>query len=168
MGLFSKMFGKDEKKPKVEQRGLFNIKVGDIIEYDLADYQVVGKLTLNDGGYEWYEYQLLGDSGSRWLSAEMDDEVELAVYERINKKLTEPIPNQIEFDGVKYELSEQGAAHVRGEGRASNISGFEVRYFDYSDDTEEQLLSVEIWGGDIEVSKGKPIEDFEIKIIAGS
>jgi hypothetical protein len=168
VGLFSKIFGKDEEKPEVEQRDFFNIKVGDIIEYDLRDYQVVGKLTLYDSGYEWYEYQLEGDERSLWLSAEMDDELELAIYEKINKKVSEPIPKTIEVDGVHYELEEQGTARVRGEGRSKNNSGVDVRYFDYSDEDEKNLLSVEIWGGDIEVSRGKPVEDFEIKIIAGS
>lgn len=167
MGLFSKMFGKDDK-PKVLQRNLFNIQVGDIVEYDLADYQVVGKMTLYDGGYEWNEYQLVGDSGSRWLSAEMDDELELAIYNKIPLKLTEPIPKQIDWENVTYQLSEQGSARVQGEGRSRNSSGMDVRYFDYADKNEEKLLSVEIWGGDIEVSIGAPIEDYEIKIIAGS
>ncbi|HET7658009.1 MAG TPA: DUF4178 domain-containing protein [Bacillales bacterium] len=168
MGLFSKMFGKEDDKPKVLQRDLFNIQVGDIVEFDLADYQVVGKMTFYDGGYEWYEYQLAGDHGSRWLSSEMDDELELAIYEKIPLKVSEPIPKTIEWEGVRYELSEKGTARVQGEGRSQNGSGTDVHYFDYSDETEEKLLSVEIWGGDIEVSVGRPIEDYEIKIIAGS
>lgn len=167
MGLFSKMFGKGDK-PKVLQRDLFNIQVGDIVEYDLADYQVVGKMTFYDGGYEWLEYQLAGDSGSCWLSVEMDDELELAIYEKIPLKVSEPIPKAIEWGGVQYKLSEQGIARVRGDGRSQYGTGMDVRYFDFSDDNEEMLLSVEIWGGDIEASTGKPIEDYEIKIIAGS
>lgn len=168
MGLFSKMFGKDEERTKPLTRDLFHVEVGDIVEYDLADYQVVGKLTFYDGGYEWYEYQLQGDNGSRWLSVEMDDELVMAIYDKISKKVTEPIPNQIEHEGVQYRLSEQGTARVRGEGRSRNNSGRDVRYFDFSDEGDEQFLSVEIWGGDIEVSVGKPVEDYEIKIIAGS
>ncbi|HET7626805.1 MAG TPA: DUF4178 domain-containing protein [Bacillales bacterium] len=168
MGLFSKMFGKKEERQGPIKRDLFHIQVGDIVEYDLADYQVVGKLTYHDGGYEWLEYQLQGDRGSRWLSVEMDDELELAVYERIKHKISEPIPDCLVIDGVSYQRSEYGTARVRGEGRGKNVSGEEVRYFDYSDEDEERLLSVEIWGGEVEVSRGKPIEDFEIKIIAGS
>lgn len=168
MGLFSKIFGKDDDKRDFVKRDLFHIQVGDIVEYDLADYQVVGKLTFHDGGYEWYEYQLVGDSGSRWLNAEMDDDLELSIYEKINKKMSQPIPKSIELDGVQYELSEQGRARVRGEGRSQQSSGQDVDYYDYSDGSGERLLSVEVWNGEIEVSQGKPIEDYEIKIIAGS
>lgn len=168
MGFFSKMFGHDEEKSKPLARDLFNIQVGDIVEYDLADYQVVGKLTFYNGGYEWYEYQLQGDNGSRWLNVEMDDELILSLYDKIHKKITEPIPDGIEHDGVHYKLSEQGTARVRGEGRSQNNSGRDVRYFDFSDEADERFLSVEIWGGEAEVSIGKPVEDFEIKIIAGS
>jgi hypothetical protein len=168
MGFFSKIFKKEKQKEPVKKRTFFNLQLNDIVTYDLEDYQVAGKLTLNDGGYKWYEYQLQGDGKMRWLSVEMDDELELAVYEKVNKKLTEPIPEDIEFDGVTYKLDEQGTARVQGEGRGENVNGQDVRYYDFSDDSEEKYLAVEIWGGDIEVSCGKAINDYELNILAST
>lgn len=168
VGIFSKLFKKPEEKKPVEERNFFNLKIGDILTYDLEDYQVAGKLTFNDGGYQWYEYHLQGDNKMRWLSVEMDDELELSVYKKVSKKLSEPIPDKLEIDGITYELDEKGTARVQGEGRGKNVSGQEVRYFDFCDESEEQLVSVEIWGGDIEVSKGEAVDDFEITILAGS
>lgn len=168
VGFFSKLFGEDEQKPEVEERNFFNIKVGDIIAYNLEDYQVVGKMKLNDGSYQWYEYQLLGEQKSIWLSAEMDDELELGMFEKVNKTLSEPIPKEIEVDGVRYVKTEEGRAHVQGEGRSERNNGEKVHYFDFEAEESEQLASVEIWGGEIEVSQGKPVDDFEVQIIAGS
>jgi hypothetical protein len=168
MGIFSRLFKRKETKPIVEERNFFNIKINDIITYDLEDYQVVGKLDYNNHGYKWYAYQLQGDHKTIWLSVEMDDELELGIYEATKLKLTEPIPKELEVEGVTYYLDEQGTARVQGEGRGQNVNGQEVRYYDFCDEEEEQFLSVEIWGSEIEVSKGYEIDGYEIKIIAGS
>ncbi|WP_408010321.1 DUF4178 domain-containing protein [Pseudalkalibacillus sp. A8] len=169
MSFFSRLFNKKEKEiEKVEERNVFNIQIDDIITYDLEDYQVSGKLIYNDRGYEWYAYQLVGAKDTIWLSAEMDDELELAIYKSSKVKLTEPIPNKVTVDQTEYHLEEKGTASVRGEGRGRNVNGQEVKYFDFSNQTEDHFLSVEIWGSEIEVSSGYEIESYEIKIIAAS
>lgn len=169
MSFFTKWFGNKEKKtPAVEERTVMNLRTGDIVTYDLEDYEVVGKLSYNDHGYKWYAYQLQGASRVIWLSVEMDDTLELGIYEKSKLKLSEPIPKTLEADGVTYYLDESGTAVVRGEGRSQNVDGVQCRYFDFYDDEEEKYLSVEIWGSEIEVSTGYGIEEYEIKIIAGS
>lgn len=169
MSFFSKLFGSKEKdQPKIEERTVFNIQVGDIITYDLEDYQVVGTLTYNNQGYKWYAYQLQGDTSSLWLSAEMDDELELGIYKTVKEKLNKPIPQSVTVEGTKFHLDESGKALVSGTGRGSNLNGQQVEYYDFSDEKEEEFLSVEVWGNEIEVSKGFEIEEFEIKILAGS
>ncbi|MFC7393657.1 DUF4178 domain-containing protein [Scopulibacillus cellulosilyticus] len=167
MGFFSRLFKSDET-PKVEKRTLMNLKVGDMVSYELADYQVVGKLTFNDHGYRWYEYQLEGRSGTIWVNVELDDELEVSVYKKVKKKLSEPIPDKIEMDGIIYYLDEKGTANVSGQGRSVNVSGMQVHYYDFCDENEEKYLSVEIWGGDIEVSTGACANDYDFEIIAGS
>lgn len=163
-GLFGR---KEEPVSNVKERTVLNIQVGDIITYDLLDYQVVGKLTYNDHGFEWIAYQLQGEK-TLWLSVEMDDELYVGIYEKVKKKLSEPLPKTIEYEGVTYYLDENGTARVKGEGQSSNVNNMNCRYFDYCDDEEEQFLSVEIWGSEVEVSYGFSIEEYELKIIAGS
>jgi len=168
MGLFSRLFKKERQMTEVKERDPLTIQVGDIVTYNLEDYQVVGKLIYYDSGYRWYAYQLENNGKSLWLSAEMDDELELGIYEKINIPLHEPIPEKMEHEGVTYYRDESGTAQVQGEGRGKNISGRSCRYFDFCDEEEERFLSVEIWGTEIEVSKGIAIEDYEINILAGS
>lgn len=168
MGFFDKLFTKKEKKPQVEDRNFFNIKTGDIITYDLEDYQVVGKLSYNDHGFQWFAYQLQGENKMIWLAVEMDDELELGIYEKVNLKLEEPIPKKLVYKDTTFYLDESGIANVSGEGRSSNIKDMQMKYFDFCSNDEENFLSVEIWGNEIEVSKGYEIDDFEIKILAGS
>ncbi|WP_099158772.1 DUF4178 domain-containing protein [Virgibacillus ndiopensis] len=169
MGLFGNLFSKKrDDKPAPKERTVLSIEIGDILTYDLRDYEVVGKITYRDGGYEWYSYQLLEGHDTIWLAAEMDDELELGIYKKIQLPVDNPYPKEVTYEGKKYFLEERGTARVVGEGRSANLRGVETRYADYSDAEEEHFLSFESWGTEIEASYGYPIEAYEIKILAGS
>ncbi len=168
MGFFSKLFNKKEEKASVNKRDLLSIEVGDIIEYDLADYEVVGKITYRDGNYKWYSYQLLGEGKNIWLAAEMDDELELGIYEKVQLPAANDFPEEIVFNSKTYSLDERGQAQVTGEGRSSSLTGQRIHYAEYCDKEEVSFLSVEKWDSDVEASIGYSIERYEIKIIAGS
>ncbi|WP_087971917.1 DUF4178 domain-containing protein [Oceanobacillus rekensis] len=169
MGLFSNIFSKKEKnKPEVKERTPLSIKVGDIITYDLRDFEVVGKITYRDGNYEWFGYQLLEGNDTVWLSAEMDDELELGIYKKIQLPVSTPYPKQLTYENKTYYLEEEGTARVLGEGRSANVNGSESHYAEYAVEGENNSISLESWGTEIEASIGYPIESYEIKILAGS
>lgn len=169
MSFLSKLFGsKEPQRPDIKERTVMNIKTGDFITYDLEDFEVVGKLSFNDHGFKWFAYQLQGNNKVIWLSVEMDDELELGIYVKSKLKLQEPLPKKIELDGVTYFQDEYGTAIVKGEGRSQNVDGAQCRYFSYFDEEDEKALSLEIWGNEIEASTGYYIEEYELKIIAGS
>ena len=169
MGFFSRLFSKSEKQtPEVKERTPLNIQVGDIVTYDLVDYEVVGKITYRDGGYEWFSYQLLEGDQTKWLAAEMDDELELGVYETVKLPVSLPFPKKLEYEGKTFFKDEEGEARVTGEGRSKNINGRTSRYAEYISEDEETYLSLESWGSEVEVSVGYDIEAYEIKILAGS
>lgn len=168
MGLFSRLFGKKEEPPAVVERNALNIQVGDIVTYDLADYEVVGKITYRQDYYEWFSYQLLDGKTIIWLSAEMDDELELGIYKSIPLDVSSPYPRKLSYQGKNYTMMEEGEARVVGEGRSRNINSRITHYADYEDADEENFLSLEDWGSEIEVSLGHAIDSFEIKIMAGS
>ncbi|WP_100330067.1 DUF4178 domain-containing protein [Bacillus xiapuensis] len=168
MGFFSRLFHNKKQEDEIEERTVLNLQVGDIVTYNLEDYQVVGKLHYNDSGYTWDAYQLQGEGKIKWLSVEMDDELEIGMYERANLQLDQPIPESVAYKDRQYHLSEQGTAFVKGEGRSQNVHGKDMEYYDFEDNSEEHFLSVEIWGSEVEVSYGYAIEEYEIKILAGS
>ena len=168
MGIFSKLFPKKNTKTEVKERDPLSIEIGDIIEYDLGDYEVVGKITYRQGNYEWISYQLLQGRDTIWLAVEMDDSLELGIYKTIALPVQKPFPKQLNYEGVTYYLDEYGEARVVGEGRSRNINGRVMEYAEYYDEEEEQFISLEDWGSEIEASIGYEIEDFEVKIIAGS
>ncbi|MGE5576706.1 MAG: DUF4178 domain-containing protein, partial [Syntrophothermus sp.] len=65
MGLLD-LFRKKEPRPVVERTPL-NIQVGDVVSYDGADYLVKQRLAYYDGGYEWFDYQLVDGDKEIWL-----------------------------------------------------------------------------------------------------
>ncbi|WP_338752834.1 DUF4178 domain-containing protein [Bacillus sp. FJAT-52991] len=168
LGLFDRLFNRGKAETKVEERTVLNLQVGDIVTYDLQDFQVVGKLHYDDHGYTWDAYQLQGDGKAVWLSVELDDELELGIYEKVKLPLESPIPKKVTYEGRRYRLEENGKAYVTGEGRSQNVNGKEMKYYDFEDSSEEHFLSVEVWGSEVEVSYGYAIDEYEIKIIAGS
>ncbi|MBT2216582.1 DUF4178 domain-containing protein [Virgibacillus dakarensis] len=169
MGLFGNLFSKTQQaKTAPKERTPLTIKVGDIVTFDLRDYEVVGKITYRDGGYEWFGYQLVEGHDTIWLSAEMDEELELGIYKKIKLPVTKPYPNELTCENKRYYLEERGTARVTGEGRSANLQGIETDYADYSDEEEKHFLSLESWGTEIEASYGYPIEAYELKILAGS
>ncbi|MFD1038134.1 DUF4178 domain-containing protein [Virgibacillus byunsanensis] len=169
MGLFSKIFSKKEQhKPVPKERTALSIAVGDIVTYDLRDYEVVGKITYRDGSYEWYGYQLLEGKDTIWLAAEMDDELELGIYKKIQYPVSKPFPKELTYENRNFFLEETGTARVQGEGRSANLHGSETNYAVYSTEDEAHYLSFESWETEIEASYGYPIESYELKILAGS
>ncbi|MEN2766933.1 DUF4178 domain-containing protein [Ornithinibacillus xuwenensis] len=168
MGIFKKLFKQKEETREVKERTVLSIEVGDIVTYNLEDYQVVSKLTYNDHGFEWIAYQLTSTNKSIWLSAEMDDELYVGIYEKVPLKLQDPLPKSMTYENREYFLDESGVARVHGEGRGKNLHNMECQYYDYADDEEEHFLSVEVWGSEVEVSYGYEIEEFEIKILASN
>ncbi|WP_186578381.1 DUF4178 domain-containing protein [Aquibacillus kalidii] len=168
MGFFSKLFSKQQSKPEIKERTPLSIEVGDIVVYDLGDYEVIGKITYRQGSYEWIAYQLLEGNNTLWLSAEMDDELELGIYKKIQLPIEGVFPKKLNYEGKVFYLDEEGEARVVGEGRSKNINGMMMEYAEYCDDDEEQFISLEYWGTEIEASLGYSIEAYELKIIAGS
>nr|WP_155667618.1 DUF4178 domain-containing protein [Ornithinibacillus caprae] len=167
--MFSKIFSKNKSsEPAPKERTVLSIKVGDIITYDLVDYEVVGKITYRDGNYEWYGYQLLEGHDTIWLAAEMDDELELGIYKKVQLPVSKPFPKELTHEGETYYLDESGIAKILGEGRSANLQGAEMEYADYANNDESKFISLEAWGTEVEASSGYPIEPYEIKIMAGS
>ncbi|AUJ25047.1 DUF4178 domain-containing protein [Virgibacillus dokdonensis] len=169
MSIFGRLFGnKKETDKPVEQRNMFNLQINDIVTFDLEDYTVVGKISYDDHGFKWFAYQLQGTDKTLWLSVEMDDELNLGIYEKIKLPVQEPIPKEIPYEGTTFYLDESGKARVVGTGRSENLTGLTCEYYDFYDDSDEKSLSLEKWGNEIEASIGYEIEEYELKIIASS
>lgn len=135
------------------ERTLFDLRTGDIVQADGRDWMVEDRLLYNEEGFQWLEYLLRDGSEGRWLSVCEDDWLEVSWLERGPAELALeldrqplPFPAQITWEGVTYQLKEQGRAAVSSSSRTMNRRLSGCRYGDY-EAPDGQVLSLERWDG---------------------
>jgi hypothetical protein len=149
------------------QRTIFTLQIGDIVQYAGVDWVVEGRLTFDDRGYTWFEYMLQDGDAIRWLSVEEDDRVEVCWMEPAsNLDVSGNPPYRITHNGITYEKVEQGVAQMQRLGSTMNKQAQICRYFEYSA-ANDQVLSVENWNDDIEVSVGRRIRPSLLTLLPG-
>jgi hypothetical protein len=150
-----------------ENRTIFNLQLGDIVEYFGRDWVVEGKLIYEEDGFTWIEYLLQDQQDLRWLSVEEDDRLELSWLQPTRSlDIPRTPPNPLTFEGESYSCIDSGVAKMKREGSVLNRQAEQCRYFDYESE-DGKLLSVEDWNGEIEVTYGKEISPSELSIFPG-
>ena len=153
------------KLPTVE-RNLFNLEIGDLVQYQGDDWFVEGKLIYNDSGDTWFSYLLQNDDGICWLSIEEDDLVEVGIYKKIVMDLDNPPATTLEYLEAKYHQSGQGVAVMKRLGNTLDRQEETCEYYDYEGDRNLRL-SVEVWNGEIEVSAGEKVNPRMLTFLPG-
>jgi len=152
-----------------QHRNLFNLQLGDIVEYFDRDWIVEGKLIYEEDGFQWIEYLLQDQQDIRWLSVEEDDRIEVSWLQPTrNLDIPRNPPNPLTFDKETYYCVDSGVANMTRQGSVMNRNAEQCRYFDYESETEdEKVLSVEDWNGEMEVTYGNSISPDNISIFPG-
>ncbi|MEB3181415.1 MAG: DUF4178 domain-containing protein [Nostocaceae cyanobacterium] len=147
-------------------RNVFNLELGDIVQYEGVDWVVEGKLTYSDGD-TWLEYLLQDGDNIRWLSAEEDDWIEVQWLEICTElEISGKPPSQLTLGDITYKLAESGTAKMTRLGNTFNRQTQYCQYFDYKG-KGNHVLSVEIWDGDIEVTIGQRISPSSLSLLPG-
>ena len=181
MGLLDFLFGKARtsdapslparpggSRALTAQASVLDVRVGDVITYDGIDYVVRNRHVFSSHGWEWLSFHLVDTiSGQKlWLDAEDDDQLEVAVSRPIRLPLSLPLPDELVYEGRRYQLDEHGQARVLVESEDSAPHHSQVEYWDYCDNSENHFLSVERWGEELEASLGQSIEPYELTILS--
>ena len=160
-------WGKTKGKLLPVERNVFNLELGDIVQYEGIDWFVEGKLIYNTGSYTWFEYMLQEGNNVRWLSVEEDDFLEVAIFETIDSL---PIkhwpPKKLTYLEQEYNLAESGTAKMMRLGNTLNRQAQTCHYFDYTN-SNDLCLSVEKWEEEIEVSVGKKVNPRMLSLLPG-
>lgn len=137
---------------------------GDKIKVDGSIYTVDGSIMfLNDAdNYKWIEYKIkdIKDGSIAWLSIDSTYS-EFAIYRtcRKSKDFTE--------DGLQqkgYRETDYGHASViESSGNVDTEIGDRVRYSEYEDVSEENIMAIEDWEDETEYSKGYYLDENEIE-----
>ncbi|MDX2217307.1 MAG: DUF4178 domain-containing protein [Oculatellaceae cyanobacterium bins.114] len=149
------------------QRTVFTLQAGDIVQYEGADWVVEGQLTYNSHGFVWMEYLLQDADQIRWLSVEEDDQVEVCWLKPVKGlEISHTPPQQITVADVVFQLEESDTAQMTHLGATLNRQAQQCRYFDYSS-ADGQVLSVEHWDGETEITMGHQIRPSALILLPG-
>jgi hypothetical protein len=155
-----------KKELPTAERNIFNLEIGDIVQYEGIDWFIEGKLIYNDGSDSWFSYLLQDNEAICWLSVEEDDLVEVSIFHQRSGTIPQPLPTNINYLGENYNLSQSGTATMRRLGNTLNRHQQTCNYYDYKGNGNLRL-SVEIWDGDIEISVGQKINPRMLNFLPG-
>ena len=156
------------KQSPLLERTVFDLQLGDIVQYFETDWVVEGWLTYRQDGFSWCEYLLQGGERIRWLSVEEDDVVRVA-WLAPTKALSferEPPPT-LQFDSETYQRTDSGTADMEREGNVRQHHAEQCRFFDY-EGSNDKVLSIEEWDGQYEVTVGRCIHPSHLTLLPGS
>lgn len=161
------------------ERSFGDLRLGDVIMYDGADYIVEGVIRYDEAGHRWSMARIVDGSNDRWLLVGLErtgsasksllrptNEVELAGYP----------PELIVIGDERYDFDKRGTATTALEGDTGSLGGtsqqtsgtaHRCRWWNYSAAGPKALL-VEQWGDDYRVLVGTKVSDSEIEMMPGS
>lgn len=140
--------------------------VNDRVRIENTNYIITGKINfLNEkDGCNWTEYRLIDEMNASqvsWLSIDMVYH-EYALYKMSTVREEQTIQRQ------GYHKVDEGIAKVMDfEGNVDVEYAEEVHFQEYEDRTEEKIISLEVWGGEIECSTGYYLDAEEIDFATG-
>lgn len=150
---------------------LSNLQVGCFVDYDMKTWEVKACHYYDWGSGDLsFEWQLTSHDETLFLEREPDDEDYWSVSQKIpisrlmlglrdQIRANDSPPDTLEFEGTIYYLEETGAGHFHKNREESSI---EILKWDYMDESEKKLLSIEQWGeDDFEAFTGKPVEEYQ-------
>jgi hypothetical protein len=173
------IFKKKKNEPDpIGDTKLANLKVGWFVDYDMKSWEVTSANL-----YDWgegdisYEWQLKSSDDTIYLEREVDDEDYWSVSRKvptgkigshiINKiKEDEDPSDKIEYDGTTFYLDESGAGYFQ---KDCEPPGKEVIKWDFTDESESRILTIERWGeDDFEAAEGFEVEEYQFTNILPS
>ncbi|MEM1426802.1 MAG: DUF4178 domain-containing protein, partial [Cyanobacteria bacterium P01_H01_bin.130] len=84
---------------------LFDLHIGDVVQYFDEDWIVEGKMTYNDDGFVWMEYLLQIGDRITYLSVDEDDVLETAMLDMVQDlDISGDPPQQLTYQGNDYRL----------------------------------------------------------------
>ncbi len=147
------------------------LKVGYYLDYDLKTWEVTGAHRYDWGdGDETFEWQLKSHDDTIYLEREPGDEDYWSISRKIavqrlgaaiiqHIKANEDPPEEIVYDGTSYFLEESAAGHFF---QTEQSAGRELLRWDFIDDQEEKILSIEQWGeNEFEAAVGIMVQEYQ-------
>ena len=156
---------------------LENMKLGYLVDYDLKSWEVTARHTYDWGeGGASQEWELRAGDDLIYLERTADDDAEWCVMRKISfsalgaegrKSIrdTEDPPESLTYDGTDYELEGDRAGYYHKNTFSledAKGEGLPVIVWDYLDESERGILTIEQWGeSEFDAGVGIIVEEYE-------
>lgn len=148
---------------------LINLKESQYILIDKIKYKILNGVKYKEKSSYWMEYKLQNTESSKiyYLNVELSNK---AILYEILKDTKLQIKMNITYNDNEYELYEKGDAKVETYFGMTDIGlNEEVSYYEYTNKEDKmEILSIEKWRDEVEISIGKIISLSSIKILKES
>ena len=161
------------------ERGLRDMRPGDIVQHAGRDWLVEGVLHYDEDGHRWATGRLVDVNDVRWLVVGMDRAGATGVRMLQDDKEIEVggyPPEAIATAEKRYALERRGTATVKIVGDAGAIPGakglapesvLRCRWWRYQAPGPDCVL-IEQWGGDFRSLRGAAVPDGDCELMQGS
>lgn len=164
---------------KLVERGLRELKVGDVVTIDSKDYLAEGVIAYDEDGHRWVGGRLVDGTEVVWCVVGLErvgnEQIRLLTLDAT--EITGYPPEALVVGELRYALDKRGTATCKVYGDLGNLLGARAgrpegsvercRWWLYSAPGDDTLV-LEQWGSDYRVLKGKKVAAGTIELIPGS
>jgi hypothetical protein len=163
------------------ERGVREVRVGDVITYAGRDFLVEGVVEYDEDGHRWRAARIVDGSDEHWIIAGMErlgssDSVRL-VNRDTELELSGYPPESLSVGDVRFSLDKRGTATARFRGDLGKMPGKQgdpaldtverCRWWRYESAGDATMI-VEQWSGEYRVLRGTRVGDGVLDMIPGS
>jgi hypothetical protein len=162
------------------ERGVGDLRVGDVLTIDSKDFLVEGLISYDEDGHRWLGGRVADAADVRWLIIGIDragsGSMRLLAQDDSTQISGYP-PEVLVIGELRYALDKRGAATCALHGDLGALGALKkdrpdghverARWWLYNAPGDDTLL-LEQWGSDYRVLRGKRIGDAAIELIPGS
>lgn len=159
------------------ERGLDDIRVGDVVQHGGQDFVVEGLLAYDEDGHTWSAARLVDGDDERWLVVGMERvgpaALRLCRIDRTTDLGGYP-PDVLTLGGVRYKLEKRGTASVQARGDAGVAvtadppgSVVRCRWWRYEAPGDRGLVA-EQWGTELRLLVGQAVAPSDLDLMQGS
>jgi hypothetical protein len=164
----------------LRERGLKELKAGDVVTLDGKDFLCEGVIEFDEDGHRWVGARLVDGAHVQWCYVGMErvgnQQVRLLEHDTTTDIAGYP-PEALVIGEVRFTLDKRGNATGRLHGDLGNLLGGgkarpegtveRCRWWLYGASSDDTVV-LEQWGADYRVLKGKKVRGDMIDLIPGS
>lgn len=162
------------------ERGIRDLRVGDVLTIDTKDYVVEGTINYDEDGHRWVAGRSVDGADTVWLVVGIE-RVGTALLRVLRQEAEHEVsgypPEAMVIGDIRYTLDKRGTATCKMSGELGALGAAKdkrpenhverCRWWLYNGAGDDTLV-LEQWGGEYRVLRGKKVSPDTVDLIPGS